>query len=696
MKPLKAILLFGLIVFLSGSSNGQTFERQPYAIPFRAGADSIEHPLIGGLYNPIHQFIDIDGDGDKDLVLLDNNDLSVLFFRNSGTQLSPAFSNQPADFLPALRGWFRFADIDGDGRLDLLTAGDSLNTAAVYKNTGTISVPQFSPLTMTLRDSAGSFVYVQEQCIPALVDIDADGDLDLFSLNPGIGTINYYQNSGSTSNFRLSFRTAFYQNIQICPGCSRPEENLHGQGTMYFADVDADGDFDMFYGDLFDNGVFFFRNIGTPQVALLDSVSGHFPPVNPVITNGFNQPTLADIDGDGDLDLFVSVLPPFQQRDNFYYYENTGTAQQFDFNLITRNFLSILDFGIQSAPGFADIDGDGDEDAMVGTLNGRVALLRNTGSPVSPRFVLEDSAFISSVSNFSFVPLFTDIDADGDQDLFLGQFSGSVQFYRNTGSPSVPQFQRQTSFFDSINVGFNAAPAFFDIDGDGDLDFFVGKGDGRISYYRNVGSPQSGSFVLQTTSFLGIQFGSNAKPVFSDVDGDGDKDLIVGTSDGKLAFYRNTGPYGNPTFVFVTDTFGGIGKQQEVAPAFVDIDGDGDQDVFIGNVRGGLEFFRNTTPLSVEEPLLVPHADRLFQNFPNPFNPETTIRFSIAAGRGSVPVTLEVYSVLGERVQILTRDVYSSGTHSVVWNASSKSSGVYICMLRTPTSTSVIKLLVMK
>jgi len=682
----------------------QPFEREGYAIPITANTAVIEHPWVGGFYNPAHQFADIDGDGDYDLFILDANDLSFQFFRNIGSPQTPVFRFRSLPFVaPPVSGWFRFNDIDGDGKLDLLTAGDSINSLAIYRNTGTLQSPQFTLIVPSLRDTSNHLVYVQFQCIPALTDIDADGDLDFFSLNPGSGTINFYQNVGNANTFLLAFITDFWQNIRICPGCSGPENPLHGQGTMYFADVDGDSDFDMFYGDLFDPGLFFYQNIGTPANAILDSVSGHFPPVNPIITGGFNQPTLVDIDGDGDSDLFVSVLPPFQQVDNLYFYRNIGTAANYDFSLVTKNYIATLDLGIQSAPAFYDIDADGDQDALVGDLFGRVALLRNTGTATAPFFDLEDSSFIPTGGNFSYVPAFADLDGDGDGDLLLGNFAGRIEFYRNVGSPSLPQFSREISFFDSVNVGNYAAPALMDIDDDGDLDLFVGKSDGRIAYFRNNGTAQVWSFALQTSSFLNINIGANAKPTFADIDGDGDRDLLIGGSDGKLHFHRNDGPPSNPGFVFVTDTFASIDRAQEVVPAFVDIDGDGDLDMFVGHLRGGLDFYVNQRIASgVVDTGRLPGSFALFQNYPNPFNPVTHLKFHILDfarpnGEGARGfVSLKVFDLLGREVAVLVNEELMPGEYRVTFDASGFSSGTYFYRLQAGGYSETRKLLLLR
>ncbi len=669
---------------MSASALAQfSYNRDYYSIPISRNGNQIEHPWTGGFYNPSHQFADLDGDGDLDLIQLDLYDGSLSYFENIGSALAPVFREvHPASVIfPSVRAWFRLADIDGNGTIDVMTAGDSLNSVRIYRNEGTPQAPLFNLWIPTLRDSTGRIVFAQEQCLPAFADMDGDGDLDFFSLNPGEGTINFYQNIGSSTSINLAFRTARWQNIQICPGCGGLSPNAHGAGSMFFADIDADGDKDLFYGDLFDPGLFFYQNSGTAQVASMDSVSGHFPASNPILTGGFNQPTLVDIDSDGDLDMFVSVLTASAYVDNFWFYRNTGSPSVYQFALESKNFLSTFDIGGESAPALVDIDGDGDRDLFVGGLLGQVAFLRNNGTSTSPSFVFEDSTFINSYPNrFVYVPRFVDIDADGDKDMFLAHFNGNIEFYRNAGSSSSFSFQREFSHLDSINVGFYAAADFCDIDGDGDEDLFVGSGNGRIRFYRNDGSPQAFSFTQVTTSFEGIQVSGNSKPFFADFDGDGDCDLVVGTTDGKLVYYRNDGSPTTPTFVYVTDTFvsdkGPIG---EAAPFFADIDGDNDLDLFLGSYRGGIEFYRQIStavPTTTERQL--PQSFVLHQNYPNPFNPSTTIRFDLSEeGR----VTLVVFDLLGQHISTILDAHRAPGSYQVHWNAESVGTGTYFYRL---------------
>ncbi len=210
------------------------------------------------------------------------------------------------------------------------------------------------------------------------------------------------------------------------------------------------------------------------------------------------------------------------------------------------------------------------------------------------------------LSNIGFIanPTFVDIDGDSDLDAFVGKHYGDLQFFRNTGTVNNPVFAApSTNPFGVKNVVYKANPIFVDIDGDGDLDAFVGNGGynigGNTVFFRNTGTVNNPVFAAPITNPFGLSnVGSVASPSFVDIDDDGDLDAFVGTDTGNLQFFRNTGTTGNPVFAApITNPFGLSDVGSNANPEFVDIDGDGDLDAVIGRENGTV-FFRNTETAS--------------------------------------------------------------------------------------------------
>ncbi len=201
-------------------------------------------------------------------------------------------------------------------------------------------------------------------------------------------------------------------------------------------------------------------------------------------------------------------------------------------------------------------------------------------------------------------PYFVDIDNDGDKDLFVGDTLGTIKYFRNTGNNV---FQPQTGTnnpFNGVDVGDEAKPVFVDIDNDGDFDAFIGELDGNINYYRNDGSRDNPAFTMVTAGedpFDGLKVGACSAPAFVDIDNDGDLDSFVGSKYDFIKYYENTGTDGNIVFEERTgmdnplDSIGGLFS----VLSFTDIDNDGDFDFFMGQKYGSLRQFENTGNSSV-------------------------------------------------------------------------------------------------
>ncbi|WP_297324089.1 calcium-binding protein [Nitrosomonas sp.] len=268
-----------------------------------------------------------------------------------------------------------------------------------------------------------------------------------------------------------------------------------------------------------------------------------------------------------------------------------------EFTLTATNPFGLSDVGILATPTFVDIDDDGDLDAFVGEVYGNTLFYRNTGTANNPVFVAAITNPMG-LSNAGFYtdPEFVDIDGDGDLDAFIGNSDGNTLFYRNTGTVANPAFAvAVTNPFGLSDVGSQASSAFADGDGDGDLDAFVGNLNGNILFFRNTGTVNNPVFAAAVTNPFGLSdVGFQASPSFIDGDGDGDGDAFVGNLDGNILFFRNTGTINNPVFAAASiNPLGLTDVGANANPTFADLDGDGDLDVFVGEKLGNAVFFLN-------------------------------------------------------------------------------------------------------
>jgi hypothetical protein len=199
-------------------------------------------------------------------------------------------------------------------------------------------------------------------------------------------------------------------------------------------------------------------------------------------------------------------------------------------------------------------------------------------------------------------PSFVDIDNDGDYDAFIGTEDGIIFFFINNGTPETPLFIEQTGDdnpFQGVDANAYIGLDFVDIDNDGDYDAFIGNIEAEIWYYENTGTDQAPIFTKQYGEDNPLDLydtGWEAKPDFIDIDGDGDFDVFIGDDYGVIRFYRNTGDSENPVFTEETGENNPLDSEYVgdfAKPVFFDLDQDNDFDAIIGEDSGKIHFFEN-------------------------------------------------------------------------------------------------------
>jgi large repetitive protein len=498
-------------------------------------------------------------------------------------------------------GKLTFGDLDGDGLPDLLV-GKADGRIAWFRNVGTAkearwhleqeNLTALRPSKEGEKSAASEVIETGGYAAPALVDIDQDGDLDLF-VGTGDGRLMFYRNVG---NARL-------------PAFVLVTANFLGKGfgthlVPVFADVDRNRSPDLFLGNLAGD-VYLLVNQGTQRQAAFcvefprpDALPGEQPPCRPaprrvasIAPENDAAPGVVDWDGDGDPDLFVG-----KSNGTIDYYQNKGTPTQPDWRLTQERFLAIDDGGF-AAPAFLDVNGDGKPDLLVGSSTNNVSLYtyKDTGKPLDVWKVTGNALEIERFSRELHQTVVTagDLDGDGDLDLMVGDRSGHLLWLENVGTRTRPAWRLKQDHLLAGTVRENAAPCLVDIDGDGDLDLLVGGSDGRVWLMRNVGTSKEARFTLETTNYAGIDVGADSVPVAFDIDGDGKPDLFVGNRRGQVVFYRNEGTRREPDFRLAKVRFGEFTAALRAVPAFFDVDGDGKPDLVIGSRKGDLALLLN-------------------------------------------------------------------------------------------------------
>ncbi|MGF1639225.1 MAG: T9SS type A sorting domain-containing protein [Cyclobacteriaceae bacterium] len=542
-----------------------------------------QQPWSGGFNAPQFSKADINGNGLEELIVYERSlDIFQVFaFENDTYQLKPELS-AAIPKLPA--GWVLFVDYNADGKKDIFSNGD--RGIVVYEN---ISAPGSLATWQKVADpllSQGTNsminVIANASDVPAIADVDGDGDVDILVYNFAIGGfIRWHknlsmENHGNANHLEFEFADRFWGGFEECD-CNiyafLPENCfdidfgrvMHPGGkSLLLIDNNGNGLMDFIGGHEQCDELYFLENVGTAEQAKMESFSIDFPnEAEPAIINTFPAAYYEDVNVDGRKDLIVApnIETNLSYQTNYsnsiWHYQDKGTGTAPDFSLQQIDFLQgdMIDLGENAIPLLIDIDKDGDLDLLVASNGykiddiyyGRIALFENTGNNQKASFSLINNDYL----NLSALKLvnprmaLADLSRNGRPDLVFTGFSltqGIMRsvFFNNTGSTSAMFMSNQ---FQDVNlpVLFNDNPVFVDVDKDGDVDLLVGKRDGSLHYYRNQGSNQ---FALETSSFLGIERDFtlrrlNLSAALADFNANGEPDLFTTDATGKMKLFRD-------------------------------------------------------------------------------------------------------------------------------------------------------------
>jgi hypothetical protein len=332
---------------------------------------------------------------------------------------------------------------------------------------------------------------------------------------------------------------------------------------------------------------------------------------------------------------------------------SSASAQQFATPVQSPFGLTIDSTAYVGGLCLADFDDDGDLDMFMGGYYGSIDYYENVGSASAPSFAAKQTNAFGLSSTYYYAFLTTvDLDDDGDFDILAGEYYGNYQYFENLGSASVPIFAAAQANPFGITAGYNISmPELADLDGDGDFDLLSGVG-ANFNYMENTGTVAAPSFGPVTTSPFGLLFPSSyfAYPTVADLDMDGDLDVLIGEYYGNFQYYQNTGTTAAPAFAGAQlNPFGMTGGINDIMfPDLVDIDDDGDLDILAATYYGTVWFFENTQ-FNVG-------VDELTNNVaigPNPFTAEITF---------TSEADLDLVEVLDMTGKIVYSDVSPEGT----------------------------------
>jgi|APTNR8051073442_1049403.scaffolds.fasta_scaffold02397_8 hypothetical protein len=673
-----------LVVFLffatCSTTFGQAFER--LNIPFRVDGKNLKFPLAGGLNAPQPSAVDLNNDGLPDLYVFDREGNRQLTFINTGVsgESSYAFAPQYAANFPDIENWVLLRDYNNDGAMDIFAypdqpVGGIIAYRGYFENNQlkfqrfNFNTP-FNIIFFPLPNGSTTQIYVSTIDYPAIDDLDCDGDLDIATFNIAGGYVEMYANRSVEMGYgrdSLIFRfvencwggiyeNAFSPKVEIgsapgvCAGNFTGEDEplsfRHSGSTLLTYDGDGDGDKELILGDITYNSINYLTNNGNCQEAWFTQQDTMFPSYNlsadiPVFPVAF----YLDVNNDGKKDLLVA--PNSRQSSDSYnalwYYKNVNTAQQPSFSFQQKNFLieDMVDLGSGAYPVFVDYNADGLKDLVVGNYSyylplgekdARLFLYENTGTANSPSFELVDDDWLgmsqfSSSATFAFAPAFGDIDDDGDLDLVIGEQNGALFFAQNTAGPGNPLAFAPVQYNSfGIDVGQASVLQIVDLDEDGINDLVIGEKNCNLNFAKGLGD---GTFEAVFPGLGGVNacapgyLDGNAHPRFLKI-GDSWK-LFLGTNNGAIKTYGNIESNLLGTFTLEETGYGNLKEGHQTHLDFEDIDADGWLDMVIGNFSGGISIFRT----DIEALLVDTKAPELESTqlavYPNPASGELSV-----------------------------------------------------------------------
>ncbi|MEO5571834.1 MAG: T9SS type A sorting domain-containing protein [Bacteroidia bacterium] len=539
------------------------------------------------------KLVDYDCDGREDIFTYSSAGMAVyhndynpqdgLKFHMTYSLVNTVYFGFPSNLYVASNSQPALVDVDNDGDLDVLTFASTSFLVEYHQNLAQENFGRCDTLVFNMATGCwGHFGLTGNGCQSTLgvscrlagppsppptdvsrldhlhsgfcaiaPDLDGDGDKEFMNGDINCDYLEVFTNGGSLLSADMVSVDSLY-----------PSNNAVGNPPAYlgypqlgphYFDADNDGNKDLVvapcaYNNKNFNNVLFYKNTTNNVINDFTYIKNSLFVDDMIEVGSGSNVAVTDIDGDGLQDM---IIANYQYRDQITsnnhaaasFYKNTGTATAPSFSLVTTDFANLSSMGVNGLfPTFGDMDNDGDKDMIVGIEDGTLNYFEKTGTNyvlIQPGMTACNGSLID-IGSYA-TPFIVDLNRDGKLDLVIGEKSGNLNYYENTGTVTNACFTFITSNLGGVNVtpaqdiyGYST-PFIFD-----SLQLYqlmIGSLSGYVYKYDNIDNNLAGTFNLIDSAFIYEPIRSSVAG--TDINGDGKMDFLAGNYAGGASWYSN-------------------------------------------------------------------------------------------------------------------------------------------------------------
>ena len=372
----------------------------------------------GGVHGDLFYSLDVDDDGKMDIVSYERTSNRIRTYITVDNK--PMYTPEYEKYFPKdIANWVIITDLNHDGTTNLLTNSDlGIKVYEIIKESDGFSwIPVASPLFYSNENSSKKVnMLVSPHDVPAVADVDFDGDEDILFYNNSSSYISFFENKQNYGKYTFELSESQWGDFrecdcdsfsfanEICNGHSNPVIQHLGGKSLYLYDVDSDGDLDVYTGQEECSQVYFLENKGNSETPKFDSFRSVLESENSI-----SFPVVSVLNFNNEKHLLIADHEEVNQNTSNLFDYKLGTNALLELSQSSIFGNSIFDLGAWTAPLFYDMDKDGDQDLLLGyrpipsavnkSESARVAYYENIGNEYSPRFRLKSSDFMNFSTN---------------------------------------------------------------------------------------------------------------------------------------------------------------------------------------------------------------------------------------------------------------------------------------------------------